>query len=111
MIISNSFNFNTVCKSFGPLTFWVHYFALFSTDSNPASNFAFYSIIPISNFYKNIVLLILALFANFNPTLALVIVKEGLIPKADETVQKKKNIFYKCVLESHITSIVKIVVP
>jgi hypothetical protein len=53
----------TVCKSFPSIFFLMIFFALFSTDSSSALNFAFYD--NHIEFLKQYFFLILALFANF----------------------------------------------
>jgi hypothetical protein len=72
-----------MCKSFPPVTFLGELFELFSMHSNLA--------LKLQIVTKN-VLLILSLLL-------------PLKPKWDERAQKTKNIFYKCILESHFTSI------
>jgi hypothetical protein len=65
---------------------WVIFFALFSTDPNAASNFAFY--------YTHVkCFAYIRTFANCKAKIK----TKGL--------KKMKNVFYECVLESHFTSI------
>ncbi len=75
--------FITVCKSFASYyIFCVNFLEFFSTESNSASNFAFYD-----PHLKKTVLLLLALLLT-------------LKPKANETAKKIKTLYYQCVLES-----------
>jgi hypothetical protein len=89
-----SFWIITECKIFLPITFLGEFFALFSTDSNSALNFAFYDTY-IEMKEKKIMLPVLALFANS-------------IAKIKHTTQKNKQRILYCisVLESHFTSTV-----
>jgi hypothetical protein len=73
-----------------PVTFWVNFVALFSTDSNSALKFSFCDT-HIDIFFKKL------LYFHFLLTLK---------PILDETTQKtSEKSFYKCVLESHFTSV------
>ncbi len=83
-----SFSFFSLCaKVLGLYLFCSDFLKLFSTDWNSAWNFVFYDT-HIKILKQQCFVLRIALFA-----------------KPDETAQKTKNIFYKCVLDSYFTSI------
>ncbi len=75
-----------MCKICLPIIFLCEFFVFFLTDSKSESNFVFYD--TLMNFLQKNVLLILALFADFKA-------------KRVQNRKKTKNVFYKCVLESH----------
>ncbi len=86
------FDFYYCVSSTAYYFFWVNHFEVFSTDSNSPSNFGFSDTHIIFLKRKNLV----SFYLHFLLTLK---------PNADKTAEKNENVFYKCVLESHFTSI------